>query len=145
MKYFLALFIIIATVSAQDTVEDYGGIITTGKLIEITNTHIIFSPDYSQTDVPQKIAKHIIKRVVLSDGTVVFEELIQPPKQTTIKDSSLIVNNQQLKPQNQTTSIIEGSMARIAKAHETLALVATIQLGIVVVMLTLSIIIASAS
>jgi len=59
-------------VLSQDIIEITTGARFIGKFIDTTETRIIFLPEGHA--VPMYIPKERVKRVILSDGTIVFEE-----------------------------------------------------------------------
>ena len=76
MRY-IVILIFVSILFGQDTIELRSGYIGTGKLLDITATHVVFKEigvlDSSITQIFH-VAVETVTRVILSDGTVIFEE-----------------------------------------------------------------------
>ncbi|MFC1535702.1 hypothetical protein ACFL32_00905 [Candidatus Neomarinimicrobiota bacterium] len=143
MRVLALILCCVAFIYPQDLLETKVGSIFKGQLIEITDTHIVFKPENSIA--PQHIPRSMVQTIVLETGEVVFKEvdLIQPSENAEI-DSTIIARITKTVPYTSPTPpSLEESMATIAKAHQTIALVYQIFLGITIASIVLSILLAS--
>ena len=104
-----ALIILSSTLFAQDSYDDFSGNVITGKLIKITDNHIVFQSDDRADSQPQYLKKDWVKKVTLSDGSIAFEDnkTFVPWESSNMKSPSL-----------------EKSMDRLARAQERIAKIA---------------------
>ena len=132
MKFPTILVCFVAFIYPQDIAETINGAIYKGKLIEITDTHIVIQP--ANSIVPQHIQRGLVQRIVLETGEVVFKEgdIIQSSESTEIDSTSIARIASTTK---ETIPNLEESMAKIADAQAQIADVALKQYQLVLFLL----------